>query len=280
MKNIDTLVKDIYSLFDNGHTLPFSKKVDLGNTIASVISERLASYKEDRPSYLRLSMLGKPDRQIYYELKGFPKETLSASTKIKFLYGDILEALVLFLARESGHEVTGEQDTIVVNGVKGHRDAIIDGVTIDVKSASSHSFKKFENGSILSDDPFGYVAQISAYDKKGGAFLVIDKQNGHICLSKVDESSTINASDRIDTINSMLEKDVPPSRCYPDEPEGKSGNRKLGIGCSYCPFREECWKDSNNGQGLRVFGYSTGVKYMTKITKEPKVMEVTSDWDV
>ena len=273
MKNIDTLVKDIYSLFDNGKACDKHTTQALGEAVANVVSERLAAYKEVKEPYLRLSMIGKPDRQIYYELKGYPKETLPANAKIKFLYGDILECLLLFLAKEAGHKVEGEQDTIEVNGVKGHRDAVIDGVTVDVKSASPFSFKKFEDSSIIFDDPFGYIAQLSAYDKKGGAFLVIDKQNGNLCLSKVDEDITIDASKRIDELRPMLNKDAPPERCYEEIPEGKPGNMRLGIGCSYCPFKYECWKDCNNGQGLRVFGYSTGVKFMTKIIKEPKVNE-------
>ena len=273
MKSIDTLVEDIYTLFEQGHNCSLSASKQLGETIANVVSERLAAYKEVKAPYLRLSMLGKPDRQIYYELKNYPKEPLSPNTKIKFLFGDILEALLLFLAKEAGHKVEGEQDQIVVSGVKGHRDAIIDGVTVDVKSASSYSFKKFENGDILLDDPFGYVAQISAYCEKGGAFLVIDKQNGHICLSKVDSDSTIDVPYRISVLRQVLEKSVPPERCFSDEAEGKSGNRKLGISCSYCPFKFTCWKDSNNGQGLRTFAYSTGVKFMTTIVKEPRVNE-------
>ena len=273
MKNIDTLVEDIYSLFENGKDCVAGSTKALGETIANVVSERLAAYKEVKEPYLRLSMLGKADRQIYYELKGFPKEPLSPNTKIKFLFGDILEALLLFLSKEAGHSVEGEQDEIVVNGVVGHRDAKIDGVTIDVKSASSYSFKKFESGDILMDDPFGYVAQLSAYDEEGGAFLVIDKQNGHICLSKVDSDSTINVPRRIQDIRRMLDKDVPPARCYSDEVEGKSGNRKLNVNCSYCPFKFGCWSDSNGGKGLRTFAYSTGVKFMTNIEKEPRVQE-------
>lgn len=274
MTKIDTLVQDIYSLFENGKDCKEVNTKALGESIANVVSERLSGYKEVKSPYLRLSMIGKPDRQIYYDIKGFQREPLSPNTKLKFLYGDLLECLLLFLAKEAGHTVEGEQDLIVVNGVKGHRDAKIDGITIDVKSASSFSFKKFENGSILFNDPFGYVSQLSAYDETGGAFLVIDKQNGHICLSKVDKDSTIDVVKRIDDINAMLDKDVPPERCYEDLEEGKSGNRKLGIECSYCPFKFTCWKDSNEGKGLRVFAYSTGVKFMTKVVKEPKVEEV------
>lgn len=273
MKNIDTLVEDIYRLFELGHLSSKTNTTILGETIANVVNSRLSDYKEVKAPYLRLSMTGKPDRQIYYELKNYYKEPLSPQTKIKFLFGDILEALLLFLAEESGHTVTEKQAKVTVNGVVGSKDAKIDGMTVDVKSASSYSFKKFESGNILFDDPFGYVSQLSGYSNEGGAFLAIDKQNGNICLTKVPAELVVDVPARIDNIREMLSKDAPPERCYEEEPEGKSGNMKLSIGCSYCPFKFECWKESNEGKGLRVFAYSTGVKFMTKIVKEPKVEE-------
>ena len=92
-------------------------------------------------------------------------------------------------------------------------------------------------------------------------------------MSKVDKDSTIDVEKRVEDVNAMLLGDAPPERCYPDEPEGKSGNRKLGISCSYCPFKHTCWADSNGGRGLRTFAYSTGVKFMTHINKEPRVEE-------
>ena len=38
----------------------------------------------------------------------------------------------------------GEQGEVEIEGIKGHRDAIIDGAIGDVKSASAFSYKKFE----------------------------------------------------------------------------------------------------------------------------------------
>lgn len=275
MKSIDTLVEDIYSLFANGHESNKSNVDSLGKTIAEVVNDRLASYKTDRKSYLRLSMLGKPDRKVYYELKGFVGETLEPHTKIKFLYGDILEALVLFLSKEAGHTVTGEQEVVTVNSVVGHRDAKIDSVSIDVKSASPYSFKKFKDGSLLFDDPFGYIGQLSGYSEEGidNGFVAIDKVNGYLTYLPIDKHALIDPSKRIDEINSFMKEATPPERCYGDEPEGKSGNRRLSVGCSYCPYKFICWSDSNKGTGLRTFAYSTGVKYMTHIEKEPRVNE-------
>jgi len=57
-------------------------------------------------------------------------------------------------------------------------------------------------------------------------------------------------------------------------PEGKSGNMKLGVNCSYCPHKVTCWDDANNGDGLRLFLYSNGPMWLTEVQKEPKVQEI------
>ena len=43
---------------------------------------------------------------------------------------------------------------------KATMDCKIDGVVTDVKSTSTFGFKKFKDGSLAFDDPFGYIAQI------------------------------------------------------------------------------------------------------------------------
>ena len=51
----------------------------------------------------------------------------------------MIEELILTIAESSGHTVTGQQDRMRINDLAGHRDAVIDGMTIDVKSASPPS---------------------------------------------------------------------------------------------------------------------------------------------
>ena len=70
-----------------------------------------------------------------------------------------------------------------------------------------------------------------------------------------------------------LKSETPPDRCYADTAEGKSGNRKLARQCTYCPHKEECWSDCNDGKGLRAFKYASGLKYFTKVAVEPRVEE-------
>ena len=178
----------------------------------------------------------------------------------------------------AGHKVEQQQKEVEVEGVKGHQDAVIDGVLVDCKSASGRSFQKFKNNTLITDDPFGYIPQISAYaeanDIDEAAFLAIDKSTGQICLTSLHSMEMINAKTRIKHLKKMIDNPDVPERCYPGVPDGKSGNLKLAVGCIYCGYKKECWADANQGKGLRVFQYSNGKRYMVQIGKEPDVPEL------
>ena len=62
--------------------------------------------------------------------------------------------------------------------------------------------------------------------------------------------------------------------CYSPIPDGKKGNFKLPKGCSWCKYKFECHKDSNDGSGLRVFKYANGLSYLTHVEVEPQVEEI------
>ena len=284
MKTIDTLVEDIYNLFEPSiinqisekdlekHLKEFTKSVT--NNIKIVLNEQPKKKRK-----LSLSSIGKPTRQLWYDKHSNSEaRPLAPSTRIKFLYGHILEDLLILLSRVAGHTVTEEQKQVEVEGIKGHQDCKIDGVLVDCKSASGFAFKKFANNRLADDDPFGYIAQISAYSEGNGVneayFLAIDKQHGNIALTKVHDMEMINAKERVQYLKGALESKTIPDRCYSDIPEGVSGNRKLAIGCVFCPHKRECWSDANNGQGLRAFKYEKGPTYLTQVSKEPRVEEI------
>jgi len=283
MKTIDTLVEDIYNLFDplvnntidekelDKHLKEFTKNVT--NNIKTVLNEQPRKHRK-----LSLSAIGKPTRQLWYDKHSSSEaRPISSATRIKFLYGHILEDLLILLSRASGHIVTEEQKQVHVEGIKGHQDCKIDGELVDCKSASGYSFKKFANNNLANDDPFGYIAQISAYsagnDVKEAYFLAIDKQHGNIALTRVHDLEMINAKERIQYLKNVLESKTVPDRCYSDIPEGASGNRKLSIGCVFCAHKRECWSDANHGKGLRAFKYERGTTYLTQVAKEPRVQE-------
>jgi hypothetical protein len=279
-----SLPEDIFRLLsdDNDHEVSEDNVEWAGEVFKNLLRTRLKRREERRgEAVIRGSSLGKKDRQLWYAAN-MPEaaEKVSGKQNFKFMYGDVLELLLLFFAKEAGHEVTHEQYETEVDGIKGHTDAVIDGVPVDCKSASSFSYQKFVDGGFKFDDPFGYIAQLSGYAHvlgltKRAGFLVCDKQHGDICFAEIDELD-INANPpgpRIAELREVISQTTPPPRCYSDVAEGKSGNRKLGVGCSYCAFKDTCWADSNGGQGLRKFFYSRGPVWLTRVAREPKVNE-------
>ena len=287
MKTIDTLVQDINALFDPliDNELNEEKLEEHLETFTSSLKETITEFLKEKPRTtrnLRLSSIGRPTRQLWYD-KNSKEEPrpLEPSTRIKFLYGHILEDLLILFCKLAGHKVTDQQKQVDVEGIKGHQDCMIDDVLVDCKSASGRSFEKFAKKTLYSDDPFGYIAQISAYAEGNGvdeaAFLAIDKQHGHICLTPVHSLEMINAKERIKYLKGIMDKDTPPDRCYSDLPDGSSGNRKLAVGCLYCPHKRTCWSDANQGKGLRVFDYAKGHRFLTNVSKEPNVEEII-DW--
>ena len=278
MKKIENLVSDIYSVLSpltKGEALDISDKDidDFGEAIKDVV-RHWATPKSRDSNTLRMSNIGKPGRQLWYDLK-YKKEESSFEDSylpIKFLYGHLLEEVLLFLVKMSGHKVEDEQKEVEVEGVKGHIDCKIDGEVIDIKTASGFAFNKFKNGTLREDDPFGYMAQLAGYEEaegtSNGGFLVINKESGELTLYQPEELDKPYASKVIENIKESLNNDEPPEFCYEPIPEGKSGNMKLPKNCVYCNHKFKCYPD------LRVFKYSKGLVYFTEIVNEPKVEEV------
>lgn len=281
MKSISTLVTDIYDLISNPKGFSERNVIEFGKALAKRLAVRLSERRG--ASTLRVSNLGKPcGRQLWYEVHcPSEREVLPPAARLKFLFGDLLEELLLFLAREAGHTVTSEQTEIEIDGVKGHIDGIIDGHLVDCKSASSFAFEKFRSHTLPDDDPFGYIDQLNSYlvgsqdreelkDKDVASFLVIDKTLGHVTL----DTYPANGKDYVALVKEkreMLAQLEPPSRPYEDVPFQKSGNKKLGTACSYCAYKFKCWP------GLQMAMYSNKPVFLTRVVKQPKVMMVDKD---
>lgn len=278
LPDLKTLPADIYKLFDpdEDHVCNEDNLNAFCENLKSLFRSRLGRYTPP-VSPLRFSALGKPNRQVWYDAHPVEggKEALQPQTYVKFLYGDVIEQMLLFLAKEAGHEVTHEQAEVEVDGVYGHIDAIVDGVVVDVKSASPYGYKKFEQNSVVADDPFGYVAQLSGYSNvltpnKDAAWLANDKVAGDICISTLPAVVIRHhdPAERIAELKEVISSDTPPELCYQPIPDGKSGNEKLSKPCSYCAHKFRCHPQ------LRTFLYSTGPRYLTKVVKTPDVYEV------
>jgi hypothetical protein len=287
-KHISTLATDIKKLIANiSNGKPANMTEENMNVFLNNIKEAMLAWntppvKTDKEGQLRMSVLGKPPRQLWYD-KHSPKERRDddAGLNLKFLYGHIIEHLVLYLAELAGHKIEDQQKKVEIDGITGHIDSKIDGEICDVKSASPFSFKKFQSGEIVGDDPFGYHAQLSGYETamgtKAGGFLVVDKSSGDICFYKPDDMAKPNVKSLIKTLKSTLEQDTPPEKCYEFKTE-KNGNKTLATGCMFCPHKWECHADANDGKGLRVFKYSNKNVMLAEVVKEPNVDEITNEY--
>jgi len=283
MKKLDTVVEDIYkevSKISDGKTLKVTEKQldEFAAGMKSAMKHWLTPREVKKP-YLRMSNIGKPERQLWYDMKLDPKENIiDASTQIKFLYGHLLEEVVLFLVNLSGHKITDQQKEVKIKGIKGHMDCKIDGEVVDIKSASNFAFRKFKDGTLPNKDSFGYLAQLAGYEEAeqstGGGFLAINKESGELSLFKPQSLDKPNIKQKIDTLNKQLKKKTPPARCHDTVPNGSYGNMQLPTECKWCPHKFVCHKDANEGKGLRTFKYSTGLTYLTKVVRLPKVEEV------
>lgn len=284
MKQISTLVTDMEEVIKGygGWTSTISKT--FGKNIATTADMRFSKPQEPR-GYLSLSSIGTPcKRKLWYRInQPTHAEPLGANMLLKFFFGDMIEELVLAIVKASGHSVTGEQTRMNVHGIRGHRDCVIDGMTVDVKSASPYAFKKFAEGNLRQDDPFGYISQLSSYvyagkddplvtSKTEGAFLVIDKVNGSICLDHYDFTEELKTKEEeMLAAKELVAGPIPEDRIPPVPFSKTSPNTKLAMSCGFCEFRKTCWPE------VRTFQYSTGSVHLVDVVNTPNVVEITDE---
>jgi len=269
-----TLVKDIYELVqrkDGWFTDDLAR--DFASTVAGRLQRQLG--ESQKTSTLRLSKMGPCcPKALWYSIR-HPElaEALPPWAEIKYSYGHIIEALAIVLSKAAGHEVTGEQDAIVLDGITGHRDCVIDGCIVDVKSSSSRGFTKFKDKTLSQSDNFGYLDQLDGYvlgsnldplvrTKDRGYILAVDKTLGHMVLYEhaIREEQI---RQRIRDYRAIVALDQPPQCTCETVPQGKSGNIALGVRASYSPFKHQCFPY------LRTFLYSDGPVFLSTVMKRP-----------
>jgi hypothetical protein len=173
----------------------------------------------------------------------------------------MIEALAIFVLKSAGVEIKDEQKNVKYkfNGtsLEGRLDVKIDSKVWDIKSASPYSFEKkfgaaggFEE--VVKDDAFGYASQGYLYGASEkipfGGWIVINKSTGEWTVCKtplVDEEYKVKAIKTAKENLEALKNKVPFKRCYEDIEETyrtkKTGNRVLGMVCSFCPYKLPCW---------------------------------------
>ena len=279
MKDIKTLIPDIYELLkrkDGWFTdeLAHSFGMDVAKRLQAQLGET------ERKATLRLSKMGPRCPKALWHSIHTPDlaEDLPPWAKVKYTFGHIIEALVITLAKAAGHSVTGEQDAVELDGIVGHRDCVIDGCVVDVKSSSSRAFQKFKGTDFEMADNFGYLEQLDGYVvasnndplvhmKDKGYILAVDKQLGHLALYEhvVREQ---HIRDRIADYKRVVDSKEPPRCTCRTIPQGSSGNMQLDTKASYSPWKFCCFPF------LRTFLYASGPVYLTKVVRKPDVPEV------
>lgn len=259
----------------------------LANPLSTEIVEKLKQQFNDerkKPS-LRLSQMGPRCPCALWHSIHHPElaEPLPPWAEFKYMYGHVIEALAITLAKAAGHEVTGEQDAVTVDGILGHRDCIIDGCLVDVKSTSSFGYQKFKDGTLAEGDTFGYLDQLDGYltgsvddpllrVKDKGYLLAIDKTLGHMCLYehriRLAPDGTPAIKQRIQQFKNIVGRDTAPECTCETVSDGKSGNYKLGTRASYSSYKHCCFPH------LRTFLYAGGPVYLTKVVRKPDVIEI------
>jgi len=210
---------------------------------------------------VRMSNVGRPLCQLQMEAKNVKGEGQPYNVKMRNTFGDLIEALAVFVLKSSGVKIENEQKKVIYkfNGssIEGRLDAKIDKKVWDIKSASPYSFeKKFgEAGGfkeIAKEDAFGYIPQGYLYSESEkvpfGGWIVINKSTGEwlICETPLaDEQYRKDALTLAKNNIKAIEDKVPFKRCYNDIEETfrtkKTGNRILGTVCSFCPYKLPCW---------------------------------------
>ena len=176
-------------------------------------------------------------------------------------FGDLIEALSIFVLKSAGVKIEDEQKSVKYkfNGssIEGRYDVKIDKKIWDIKSASPYSFERKFGASggfeeIAKDDAFGYIPQGYLYSESEklpfGGWIVVNKSTGEwvVCETPlIDEEYKVNAIKTAKDNVHKLEKKEPFKRCYNEIEETfrtkKTGNKVLGMVCSFCPYKLPCW---------------------------------------
>ena len=217
--------------------------------------------KREKSFRARMSNIGKPLCQLQMEKSNAEPEGQPYNNKMRNTFGDLIEALAVTIIKASGLKVDSTQKSVSYNmdksKIDGTYDIEIGNSIYDIKSASPYAFEhKFgdEGGfnSIVEDDSFGYLSQGYLYsdseNKKFGGWIVINKSTGEWLVTETptEDEKYKNIAINLSKENlHALDEGKPFRRCFSDIEETfrkiPTGNRVLGIVCSFCPYKFPCW---------------------------------------
>lgn len=277
--SVDNLVGSIDKALEGEGNLSLEQLVCVGTEVAERLEKALKNESKDVPAnIIYASELGEScPAKIWLRHNGSPadQEPLSTSDKLRFMYGDMVESLMLAIVQSTGHVVADRQAPVSIPyrkwEVRGRIDCTIDEAVVDVKSTTSANMKKF--ASLEYNDPYGYLYQLGFYHmllrtEKAG-FLVVNKTTGHYeyfdYTSRLPSDEAIE--ERIVEVVSIAERSIPPS-ILPVE-SAPHGNSKLRDKCAGCQFKKTCFP------GVRQFQYADGRNvWLTNVVKTPTLKEI------
>jgi len=247
-----------------GSSVPMSEELieQFGEDCKAAMRKQFKQKRESK-FRVRMSGIGKPLCQLQMEKSGAKKEPMAYNGKIRFIFGDMIEAFTVLLLKASGIVIDSEQKQVSRknkyfpdSGLTGTYDVEIDGKIYDIKSASDWAFKnKFSMGfgAVVDKDVFGYLSQGYLYadteKKKFGGWIVVNKSTGEICIVSPPEDDSdykrIGLQVAEENIEALME-DHPFKRCFTDVEETYrsklTGNRRLDSVCGFCSFKQTCWE--------------------------------------
>lgn len=200
-----------------------------------------------------LSGCGNCPRKLAYKLHGFEVngKEIDSRANVTFFMGDILEAMVMCLAKASGLAITATGMNQITVSLKigdkivyGHPDGLLfyerEGILVECKSMSDFSYQKFEKGEI----DYSYECQINSYLESLGfnrcVIIAVNKNNGMIAEKIIVKSPEIVKFLK-ENLKAVLEstKESLPKPMF--EPNDKG---ELPWQCRYCAYFKTCWPNS------------------------------------
>ena len=205
---------------------------------------------------LYLSGIGKCLRAQAYNLQGYKKcRPITPRLKTTFFFGDLIEAMVVVLAKSAGVEIYDEQKRVKLVNVSGKIDGKLDvgdrTYIVEIKSMSDASFKNFKRLGYI-DNKFGYVSQANSYAYADGGcdgwiHLGVNKNTGHMfeSIHEKDEELFHKTVYDISRLNDCIHPEEfdriePIEETYYKKP---TGNYKLDFVCAYCDYNLTCFGD-------------------------------------
>lgn len=264
MKNLGPIKKVLEKALNNKFQLSFLGHKALKRRNEEWINKQLYTDKNrNNEFYYRLSSMGKSLLTLQCEKLGLEKDQKEEPfLMMKFMFGDMIEALAITLLEEAGIEIESEQETVYLEiakdtrrplKIKGTLDIVIDGRVYDVKTASQFSFEKFKKGleALEKQDSFGYCTQLAAYCKAGGykpgGWIVINKVTGEWAICDAKELDVDKYIESIESKIEVLEHTRTIDDIYKGIPyyiDAKTGDKFLHKDYKYFDYKEVLgWKE-------------------------------------